>query len=151
MSAWMDFMNTQFPADKPVSQRLAAEAHRVGNLGDSKAEKLLKLVLPAIAELEGAELTGRREPAPPGPRVVTSEKPSEINRVIIESTAGIDFPRLADVTSAAVHDCRMHLQNGLPANVVIGALINSMVLLIGRLEHEIVKLTSEPINVPPTG
>jgi hypothetical protein len=30
------------------------------------------------------------------------------------------------------------------------ALVDSLILLIGRLEHEIVKVTSEPINVPPT-
>ena len=112
MSAYQDFLNTQFGDDKPISQRLAREVHRIGTLGDSKAEKLLKAILPAIAELEGAELRAERAAQPPGPRVVMSEKPSEISRTIINASEFIDFPRLADVTSAAVHDLRLSLTQG---------------------------------------
>jgi hypothetical protein len=83
--------------------------------------------------------------------VVMSDKPSEISKTIIEATEAIEFPRLADVTSAAVHDLRLGLNQGIPPTALIVALANSIVLLIGRLEHEIVKLTNEPINVPPTG
>ena len=153
MSAWTDFMNADFGDDKPISRRLSQEAHRVGNLGDSKAEKLLRAVLPAIAELEGSDLAGLRRGADATPQsdIRLSEKPSDIARAFVGMTQGIPFPRLADVTAVSCEDCRTPDGQGNPPILELGAMMNGLIGIVGRLEHELVKLTSQPINVPPTG
>lgn len=66
MSAYQEFLNAEFGDDKPISQRLVKEAHRIGVLGDSKPRSYSKQSCPPSPNWKAARCSRGTKASRPG-------------------------------------------------------------------------------------